>query len=325
MCIFHERLIVEVTMVRIMLFIFKTLLFAYCLSFMTVTTAQESLTSEQVSPKNNDVHLSKVESPSENEETAMSKFEVSSENREASLPKVETSPENGETVTAKFEASSENGEASLPKVETFHENMDVPFSETSEFDEDKDFSLFWKAVFEAKVFSASHASQVMMGTEIYGKVKWRIMDRFYIYNEALFVGRTGFTGSIYDRADRGSNVYPVESYFNWGPLSFLTLRLGLIKQDFLKAPLLITDKTFSGVIQKVSFFDWPDKATLSLFLQQAIVNSPKEFAKQESEIVKFAPMFLQPLYFWMLKIYYLLKWRRNSQPFNFRIYLQLLL
>ena len=155
--------------------------------------------------------------------------------------------------------------------------------------------IFWKTAFKLRAFTDRSTTDAMVSTEIYGKLKWQVMDFLSFHNQSLIIGRSGFTQSIYERSDRRSGLHLIESYFDL-ETSFLTFRFGNIKQDFLKAPLLITDKTFPSLIQTISF-DWQDKAKLSIFLQQAMTDNAVESIRREPQIIKGVPLFLTSSFF----------------------------
>ena len=154
---------------------------------------------------------------------------------------------------------------------------------------------FWKTVFKLRAFSDRSTTDAMVSTEIYGKLKWQVMDFLSFHNQSLIIGRSGFTSSIYERSDRRSGLHLVESYFDL-ETSFLTFRFGNVNQDFLKAPLLITDKTFPSLIQFISF-DLQDKSKLAIFLQQAMTDNAVESVRRESQIIKGVPLFFTSSFF----------------------------
>ena len=167
---------------------------------------------------------------------------------------------------------------------------------------------FWKTGFEMKFFSerpiksailepeadGKITTSAVLKTETAGKLKWQIVDFISFYGQALIIGRNGFEQSIHGE-ERRSGLHILEQYFDL-KLPYLIFRFGAIKQDFLQAPLLITDKTFPSLIQEFSF-DWQNKAKLTVFLQEAIMSNAGEITKRESQIIKGFPPFLTSSFF----------------------------
>lgn len=158
------------------------------------------------------------------------------------------------------------------------------------------FESFWKTIFRAKTFTDRSTIDAVLSTEIYGKIDWSFFDSFSIHTQGLIVGRNGFTQSIYDRADRKNGLYLLEGYFNLNLASFFSIRMGSIKQDFLEAPLLITDKTFPSIIQKVSF-SLAENISTDFIFQQAIPDNATEFVRRETQIVHWTPLFFTVSHF----------------------------
>ena len=100
----------------------------------------------------------------------------------------------------------------------------------------------------------------------------------------------GFIQSLYDRSDRKNGLHFVESYFKWNIIPELFyIRLGDLKQDFLEAPLLITDKTFSS-LAAVGNFQLLKDISLESLLQISVADNATESIKREinlSEIIPF--------------------------------------
>ena len=147
-----------------------------------------------------------------------------------------------------------------------------------------------KTVFKMKVFSDESRSDAMFSTELYGRLRWQVLDKLSFYNQVILIGRSGFIQSLYDRGDRKNGLHLIESYFDIELPSF-EIRVGNIKQDFLKAPFLVTDKTFPSLMEKISFKIDKD-IKLSLLFQQAIMDNSVESVKREGQLIRGFPLFL---------------------------------
>lgn len=155
--------------------------------------------------------------------------------------------------------------------------------------ESKAFETFWKSRFRVSNFRDRSAEDTIFSTELYAKLNWHILERFSIHTEGLAVGRNGFTQSIYDRPDRRNGFHFIEGFFKWDASTYLKVKFGNIKQDFLEAPLLVTDKTFPSIIESLSLLNSNTK--LSLVFQQAIPSNATESVRREAQIIK-TPVFL---------------------------------
>ncbi len=166
-------------------------------------------------------------------------------------------------------------------------------------EEDKDIDFFWKTVFKFKALSIREDRiDATVHVENYGKFEWQVEDFLSFYNEGLLLGRSGFVQSVYERGDRKSGFHPVDAYLDI-KTSFVIFRFGMVKQDFLKAPLLVTDKTFPSMMQQF-YFDW-DKSKLDIILQSAITNNPLESVTRGKKLNEWPTLFLTSSVFWDLQ------------------------
>ena len=156
--------------------------------------------------------------------------------------------------------------------------------------ENKKFKAFWKSHFKIYTVTERSSEDTVLSTEIYTKINWNLLDSLSIGIEGLVIGRNGFTQSIYDRPDRRNGFHFIEGLFKWRILPYLEIKFGNIKQDFLEAPLLITDKTFPSVIGTLYLYD-SDSLKLSMILQQAIPSNATGSIKRESQIIE-TPYFI---------------------------------
>ena len=268
---------------------------------------------------------------SENQNKAQGKVESSIQQKEESLPQsaskekgVPQQAEEGPTQSASKEkevpqqaeeslpqsASKEKGvpqqaEESLPQSVSKEKEVPQQTEETMEeaslpdWDKDIPASLeintdkirpSGKTVFKMKTFSDDPSSYAIFSTEFYGRLRWQVLESLSFYNQAVLIGRSGFTQSRYDRGDRKNGLHLIESYFDIEISSF-QIRIGNIKQDFLQAPLLVTDKTFPSLFEKVSF-KVDENIKLSLLFQQAVMDNSVESFNREAQKIRGFPVFL---------------------------------
>ena len=147
----------------------------------------------------------------------------------------------------------------------------------------------WKTAFKTKFFKTAATTNAIVSTEVYGKLIWKFWDTWSFHTQGLVIGRNGFTQSANDRDDRARGLHLVEGYFKWRPFSYFFLEMGNIRQDFLQAPLLITDRTFPSFKGDLSLYSF-STSRLSLLFQFAIPDNA-------SELVKRDPQRLPPLFF----------------------------
>ena len=177
-------------------------------------------------------------------------------------------------------------------------------------------TVSWKTAFKGKTFMSRLRTDFVAIAENYIKFNWQVTDFLSVYNEGLIMGRNGFSQSVYERSDRRSGFHLIESYFDM-KISPLALKFGIVKQDFLKAPLLITDKPFTSLIQQLSF-DLGNKAKLALVFQEAITNNAMEFIRKEPNLNKWPPLFLTSSLFLDLKDILSLNIKEKLTAFHYR-------
>lgn len=152
--------------------------------------------------------------------------------------------------------------------------------------------FLWKAAFQIQTFNDETTTNGVVSTKIYGELSWELTDLFSFQSQALFIGRNGFTQSIYDREDRSRGLYLLESLFKWrlGKDSPFFFQFGNIEQSFLKAPLLMTDRTFPSVIFNYSpaeFYNFKP----SFLIQASIPDNAEESVLRETQVIKGFPSF----------------------------------
>ena len=179
---------------------------------------------------------------------------------------------------------------SLPALEELSsiENLrttDVVSTDLSKID------FFWKASFQIQNFNDETTTNGVISTKIYGDLRWDLTEQISVQSQALFIGRNGFTQSIYDREDRSRGLYLLESFFEWKFRdSFFSFKFGNIEQSFLQAPLLMTDRTFPSFILNYSLEEFYN-FKLSFFIQTSIPDNAEESVRRETQIIRGFPSF----------------------------------
>lgn len=158
-----------------------------------------------------------------------------------------------------------------------------------EFQEEGSIQAYWKVAFKPKAFYNRTTVNTNISAEIYGKVRWELVEDLSFHTQILVLGRNGFTQSIYDRDDRVRGLNLLEGFFEWEASSDLSLKIGNIQQNFLIAPLLISDRTFPSVMGELSL---ANNDQLSLLFRVAIPDNSSESVQRETQIIKGVPLFL---------------------------------
>ncbi|MCZ0933114.1 MAG: hypothetical protein OXJ52_08180 [Oligoflexia bacterium] len=204
-----------------------------------------------------------------------------------------------ETLSSKEPVEKEKSyieeEADLKNLQ-ISDNADSSLVEGKEVDLDlsenlRDVEAFWNAEFESKMFADKSSTNTILSTEISGELKWRFLETLFIRAKGLVVGKNGFTQFIYDRTDRPSGFHLLSAFFEWKAFPNISVLIGNIQQDFLSAPLLVTDKTFPSAIGEWAVDYFPDYDLKFLF-QFAIPDNASEELRRETQIIKVFPVFL---------------------------------
>ena len=147
----------------------------------------------------------------------------------------------------------------------------------------------WKVEFHTNFFNEPRATNAVVSTEMYAQLNWSLLQNLSLSAQALFIGRNGFTQSIYDRPDRPKGLNLLESFFEWTIYPKLRVQFGIIQQDFLEAPLLITDKTFPSFILNYSWelYDFQS----SFLIQTTIPDSAQDTVKRKVQRLEGVPHF----------------------------------
>ena len=152
-----------------------------------------------------------------------------------------------------------------------------------------DVEAFWNTNYELKRFSSDSSIDALFKVEFLGKLKWQLMESFFVHTKGLIVGRSGHTQFIYDRSDRSGGFYLLEFFFQWEAFPDFSVSHGIIEQSFLSAPFLVTNKTFPSVIGEWSI-DYFSSFDLKLLIQSAIASNFTEKVERILQLQE-APLF----------------------------------
>ena len=139
-----------------------------------------------------------------------------------------------EITSTSMETAKKPVKESLPALEELSpiENLsaaDIASTDLSKID------FFWKASFQIQNFNDETTTNGVISTKIYGDLKWDLTEEFSFQSQALFIGRNGFTQSIYDREDRSRGLYLLESFLSGSlEILFFPLNLEILNRVFYK-------------------------------------------------------------------------------------------
>ena len=190
----------------------------------------------------------------------------------------ESNIENLENLES-FQISDNRGASNLINNTEFNFNDSI-----------NDVEAFWNADYEFKRFSSRSSIDTLVKVEFLGRLKWQLAETLSIHTKGLVVGRSGHTQFIYDRSDRLGGFHLLEFFFQWFAFPSVSLQHGIIEQDFLSAPLLVTDKTFPSMIGEWSV-DYFSEVQLKLLFQVAIASNFTEKVERILQLQE-APLFL---------------------------------
>jgi len=137
-------------------------------------------------------------------------------------------------------------------------------------------------------------NQVLLISKLYGLLNHSFLPTVDFSTEYILNTRQGATQSVVSRQKSKGPIRTAHMYLSIRPLEFepLFLRIGLINQDFLSAPLLISDWTFLGlqqeyIIHSQMLLQYVDN--LKFVVQQTIPSSDTdlEYLDQVQEIANF--------------------------------------
>ena len=210
---------------------------------------------------------------------------------------VETDSQKKE-VSLELETDSKEKEAisSEDDSKVSEKNKSEDFSDEAFFLEEKQedpgvgsVDMFWKASFNPTLLFDSLSTSTILKTDIHGRLRWRILETFFLESEVLLLGRNGFNQSIYDRDDRGSGISILEVLFEWKPSDQSSLKFGSLKQDFFEMPLLISDRTFPSL---VSSWNFKENKDWKFVLRAAIPENASGRTTRAAQLIKGVPLFL---------------------------------
>ena len=137
-------------------------------------------------------------------------------------------------------------------------------------------------------------NKVLLISRLYGLLNHSFLPTVDFSTEYILDTRQGATQSALIRQKSKNQIHPAHMYLSIRPLEFepLFVRIGLVNQEFLDAPLLISDWTFLGlqqeyVIHNKKILQYVDN--LKLVVQQTIPSSDTdlEHLEQVQDIANF--------------------------------------
>ena len=189
---------------------------------------------------------------------------------------------------------------------------DLELKKTDSLQEEAPSSLFdlteesgleaeWKIASGLNMFfetgkSVVRESRLPFEMGVHGRFKWEFSDFLSIHAEGLVLARRGFQQSFLEREDLKDGVNFSNFYYKIKtPLKLfaspLIFQFGIINQEFLKAPFLLTDTSFTGLLAK-SVFSFNENSRLSFFLQGAIPYNAEHLFVRPDQLNKAWPFFL---------------------------------
>ena len=154
---------------------------------------------------------------------------------------------------------------------------------------EKNFIFSGKLKINPYVVKRGDKNDNVLDTRLYGQVYWKLSESLFIYHEALLLGRHGSIQSVYPREYKKPGYNPLEFFLEYDYSSHLEFKFGSLKQSFLSAPLLITDKTFPGFRETISF-SLLEEVTSQLLFQQTIPHNIDDGTEYFSQLT-YTPFF----------------------------------
>ena len=203
-----------------------------------------------------------------------------------------------ETGSSAFsEASSAKGFFVASELST---DLDKALNEEalfSDFEEESGFSLEWKMASGMNISAEKGlGSRFSLDMGIYGNFKWKFVDFLSVHAEGLVLARRGFQQSFSEREDLKDGVNFLNFYYRAETpavlfASPLIFQFGILNQNFLNAPFLLTDTSFTGLLSRADFSFW-ENSRLSLFMQSAVLYNAGHLFVRPDSLNKAWPFFL---------------------------------
>ena len=136
----------------------------------------------------------------------------------------------------------------------------------------------WKMSIMSQIYGAEDEQSILLIPKFYGVLHHSFLPTVDFSTEFILTTSQGVTQYTYFRPKSNDQIHPSYMYLSVRPFEFepLFIRAGLINQEFLNAPLLISDWTFLGLQQEYilhndRLFQYVD--SLKIVLQQSIPSS----------------------------------------------------
>ena len=154
----------------------------------------------------------------------------------------------------------------------------------------ENFNFSGKVTFNPYIVKRQDKNDNVFDAKMYGKVNWKFSDNLSIYCEGLLLGRHGSIQSLWPREYKKEGFNLLELFLKYNYKSYLEIQFGSLRQDFLSAPLLMTDETFPA-FREIFSFSLPQDVTGQLLFQQAIPDS------MDDDIQYFSQLTQTPFFF----------------------------
>ena len=152
------------------------------------------------------------------------------------------------------------------------------------------FTFSGKVSFDPYMARSRSWNDILFRTKLYGKVYWSLFDNLSVQTEGLLLGRKGSIQSVYGKDYQREGFNFLEFFFNYNYNARFEMKFGILNQDFLKAPLLMTDRTFPALQESLSF-SLSENITGRFVFQQAVPNNADDDVKRASQLTAFPPLF----------------------------------
>jgi hypothetical protein len=142
------------------------------------------------------------------------------------------------------------------------------------------YRLRWKTSLGYQTFeSITDSSTIASGGFVFDG-QGKLANELYLRAKAQMRFESGASQSLYREIDQNNGLFIREAYADYRPFSFLRFKAGAISQGHLNAPLLVSNRSFPAVTEKLII----SKGNTAIILkaQQAIPTS-SSFDQERSE------------------------------------------
>lgn len=142
------------------------------------------------------------------------------------------------------------------------------------------YRLRWKTNLGYQTFeSLTDSSSIAAGGFTF-EGKGKLANELALKLNAQMKFESGTTQSLYRELDQNNGFFIREAYADYRPFSFLRLKAGAISQKYLNAPLLVSQRSFPAIVEKL--YIKRENTSIILSAQQAIPTS-SSFDQERSD------------------------------------------